>query len=92
MRFCDKCGKLLKPKKDKEGIKLVCLKCGYQKTSSGEEEMYKVTIEVKHSPREEVITVTTPLRRKKEGLEEEEREESYRQVLEFMGEEEDQED
>ncbi len=83
MQFCDKCGKLLKPKKDKKGMKLVCLKCGYQKTG-GKENTYKLIREVKHSPREEVITVTTPLKKKREGMEEEEREESYKQVLEFM--------
>ena len=88
MQFCDKCGKLLKPKKDKEGMKLVCLKCGYQKTG-GEENTYKLIREVKHSPREEVITVTTPLKRRRQGMEEEEREESYKQVLEFMEGEED---
>ncbi|MEX2739523.1 MAG: hypothetical protein Q6356_010710 [Candidatus Wukongarchaeota archaeon] len=88
MQFCDKCGKLLKPKKDKKGMKLVCPKCGYQKTG-GEENTYKLIREVKHSPREEVITVTTPLKKRREGIEEEEREESYRQVLEFMEGEED---
>ncbi|QOR94414.1 transcription factor S [Thermosphaera chiliense] len=58
VRFCPKCGGLMKPVKSSKTTELVCVKCGYRmKAGERELEKYKVSSKIEHSTREKTIVV-----------------------------------
>ena len=66
MKFCDECGALLVPKKDKKSntFILVCKKCGYQVTPASEEiNDYVIASDLNHVPREKIEVVKEKSRR-----------------------------
>ncbi len=89
MKFCPKCGGVMIPKREKNGLYLVCTNCGY-KVKVKKEEGYKEKEHISEDVRSRVAVVDLGGRR---GLTEEERaqlkEEFYEVFLETMaGEEE----
>ncbi|MHA1265674.1 MAG: hypothetical protein ACTSRS_10630 [Candidatus Helarchaeota archaeon] len=66
MKFCDECGALLVPKKEKgsKKIVLVCRKCG-NKVTPAPEEMgdYKISSDLNHVTREKIEVVKEKIRK-----------------------------
>ncbi|MHA1652160.1 MAG: hypothetical protein ACTSYB_18415 [Candidatus Helarchaeota archaeon] len=70
MKFCDECGALLVPKKDKKSNKfvLVCRKCGNKVTpdpNSKEIDDYVIASDLNHVPHEKIEVVKEKGRRRK---------------------------
>jgi len=55
MKFCPKCGTLMRPKRKNGKVVLVCPKCGYEE--SGSSGGYKVKSKIKHTPKEKTIVI-----------------------------------
>lgn len=68
MKFCDECGALLVPKKDKKSNKflLICRKCGNEVTpNSSEIDDYVIISDLNHVPREKIEVVKGRARKRK---------------------------
>ncbi len=68
MKFCDECGALLVPKKEKgsKKISLICRKCGNKLTTDPEEVSdYKISSDLNHVTREKIEIIKEKSRRVK---------------------------
>lgn len=68
MKFCDECGALLVPKKEKgnKKVQLICRKCGNKVTPDPEEVSdYKISSNLNHVNREKIEVVKEKSRRVK---------------------------
>ncbi|MFW9994957.1 MAG: RPA12/RPB9/RPC11 RNA polymerase family protein [Candidatus Odinarchaeota archaeon] len=55
--FCDDCGALIMPKKDRSGkMQLICSKCGW-KSSADIEDKYTVKEQIIRSPKDQTIVI-----------------------------------
>ncbi|MEM0021422.1 MAG: transcription factor S [Fervidicoccaceae archaeon] len=57
MKFCPKCGSLMKPKRTGGKTYLECPKCGYVEEMTTSQEGYKIASKIKHSNKEKSIIV-----------------------------------
>jgi len=59
VRFCPKCGGLMRPAKIKGKLYLVCTRCGYREELSDPKvlEAYRLRVKVSKSPRDKLVVV-----------------------------------
>ena len=73
VKFCEECGALLVPKKDKKSNKfvLVCRKCGNTVAPESEEiSEYVISSDLNHVPREKIEVVKEKIRKVKKVTDE----------------------
>ena len=57
-KFCPRCGGIMYPRRSSEGLEFYCPKCGYREASGGGDvSMYRMRVEVKHSPKEKMRVI-----------------------------------
>lgn len=59
MKFCPKCGTLMRPKREGGVTVFICPKCGYKEGAENEKGQvsYKLTNKIKHTEKEKTIIV-----------------------------------
>lgn len=69
MEFCDDCGGLMLPSKDKDGRKIFKCRCGAIKPLSDDQSgSYKVSTKIKQPIRHEVVNLTEIMKWKEKNL------------------------
>ncbi len=62
MKFCPKCGTLMRPRRKEGTTVLVCPRCGYEYSPEEESKVnnkYKLKSTIKHTPKEKTIVIET---------------------------------
>jgi len=57
MKFCPKCGTLMRPVRRQGKRVLVCPSCGYEEDAGGTGGSYSISSKIKHSPRDKIIVL-----------------------------------
>ncbi|MCD6564035.1 MAG: hypothetical protein J7K23_09015 [Thermoproteales archaeon] len=85
VEFCPKCGSILVPVRKKEGLFLVCKKCGYEKKAS-KSAGYKKKEKISENKKNKLVIITSSSITSKEKLQEEREllQEYYEVFLETM--------
>lgn len=58
-RFCPRCGGLMRPVQETDGVFLVCTRCGFKmKASASDLKRYRVSTRIVHTEKEKTIVIS----------------------------------